>query len=245
MTAFELYPAIDVRDGRVVRLRQGDYAQETRYAADPLELAIEYADAGARWLHLVDLDAARTGGYTLAPLLQRIRAATSLQVQTGGGVRNEADVERLFAAGATRVVVGSLAVRMPGRVAFWLERYGPERLVLALDTRQDETDAWRLPLHGWTEASGRSLGEVLALYLASGLRHVLSTDIARDGMLAGPNLELYRHLRKLAPWLQVQASGGVRDAADVAAVRSAGCAGVVLGRALLEGRLALAEALAC
>jgi phosphoribosylformimino-5-aminoimidazole carboxamide ribotide isomerase len=245
MSAFELYPAIDVRGGCVVRLRQGDYAQETRYPADPCELAQEYARAGARWLHLVDLDAARSGGYTLAPLLARIAATTSLQVQTGGGVRNEADVERLRGSGAARVVVGSLAVRMPERVAYWLERYGAEHLVLALDTRQDEAGAWRLPLHGWTEASGRNLGEVLSHYLASGLRHVLSTDIARDGMLAGPNLELYRQLRKLAPWLQVQASGGVRDASDVAAVRGAGCAGVVLGRALLEGRLALAEALAC
>jgi phosphoribosylformimino-5-aminoimidazole carboxamide ribotide isomerase len=245
MNGFELYPAIDVREGRVVRLRQGDYAQETRYADDPFELAQAHARAGARWLHLVDLDAARSGGYTLYPLLQRIAADAGLQVQTGGGVRSEADIERLFAAGAARVVVGSLAVRMPERVSFWLERYGAERLVLALDTRQDEAGAWRLPLHGWTEASGRSLDEVLARYVASGLRHLLSTDIARDGMLAGPNLELYRHLGRLAPWLQVQASGGVRDVADVAAVRAAGCAGVVLGRALLEGRLALAEALAC
>jgi phosphoribosylformimino-5-aminoimidazole carboxamide ribotide isomerase len=245
MSHFELYPAIDVRGGRVVRLRQGDYAQETRYPADPFELAQEYARSGARWLHLVDLDAARSGGYSLDALLARIAAETPLHVQTGGGVRNEADVERLLAAGAARVVVGSLAVRMPERVAFWLERYGAERLVLALDTRQDEAGTWRLPLHGWTEASGRNLGDVLSHYVASGLRHVLSTDIARDGMLAGPNLELYRHLRRLAPWLQVQASGGVRDAADVAAVRSAGCAGVVLGRALLEGRLVLAEALAC
>lgn len=241
---FECIPAIDLRGGRVVRLLNGDYARETAYPDDPLELACAYAEQGARWLHLVDLDAARIGGYTLLPLLERI-AASGLQVQTGGGVRSEADVERLLAAGAARVVVGSLAVRMPERVAFWLERYGGERLVLALDTRQDDTGAWRLPLHGWTEASGRSLDEILTRYVASGLRHVLSTDIASDGMLAGPNLELYRHLRRLAPWLQVQASGGVRDVADVAAVRAVGCAGVVLGRALLEGRLALSDALAC
>jgi phosphoribosylformimino-5-aminoimidazole carboxamide ribotide isomerase len=244
MSAFTVYPAIDVRDGRVVRLRQGDYDRETRYDADPLALARGYLQRGSAWLHLVDLDAARSGGYSLDALLRRL-ADEGLQVQTGGGVRSEADVERLLAAGAARVVIGSLAVRMPERVAFWLERYGADRLVLALDALQDADGTWRLPVHGWTEASGRSLPDVLQRYLASGLRHVLCTDIARDGMLAGPNLELYRTLLRLAPWLLVQASGGVRDAADVRAVQQAGCAGVVLGRALLEGRLALAEALAC
>lgn len=242
---FTVYPAIDVREGRVVRLRQGDYSQETRYAADPGELAQRYAADGAAWLHLVDLDAARAGGYTLVGLLSRIAHVTGLQIQTGGGVRIESDVERLLFAGAARVVVGSVAVRAPQDVARWIARFGPERITVAVDTRQDETGEWRLPVHGWTESSDRTLDDLLGEYADSGLRHVLCTDIARDGMLSGPNLSLYRHLRQRAPWLRVQASGGVRDLADVRAAQVTGCAGVVLGKSLLEGRLELSEALAC
>ena len=240
------YPAIDVRGGAVVRLRQGDFARETRYPVAPLALAARYADAGARWLHVVDLDAARTGGPTLVPLLRAIADTTPLRVQVGGGVRGRADVDALLAAGATRVVVGSLAVRAPDVVIAWLGELGPERIVVALDTRRDAAGRWSLPLHGWTDDGGDAdLFALATRFAAAGLRHLLCTDIARDGMLGGPNLELYRTLLRLAPWLQVQASGGVRDAADVRAVQQAGCAGVVLGRALLEGRLALAEALAC
>lgn len=238
--SFTPYPAIDVRDGRVVRLRQGDYAQETRYPDDPFTVAQRYADAGATWLHLVDLDAARAGGYTLGPLLQRIKAATRLRVQTGGGVRSEADVEAILEAGADRVVIGSLAVRDSARVIGWLQRFGAERITVALDARQDDAGRWQLPTEGWTQASGASLDDVLQRYVDAGLRHLLCTDIARDGMLSGPNLDLYRSLVAAAPTLAVQASGGVRDATDVAASHEAGCDGVVLGKALLDGRMDLA-----
>lgn len=239
---FELYPALDIRGGRVVRLRQGDYAQETRYADEPLAAARAHAEAGARWLHLVDLDAARVGGYTLAPLLREIRAQTGLRVQTGGGVRSEADAEAILDAGAARVVVGSLAVREPARVARWLGRFGAERLAIALDVREVDGE-WRLPVAGWTADSGARLDELLARYADAGLRHLLCTDIACDGMLAGPNLGLYRRVLARVPAVAVQGSGGVRDAADVRALRDAGCAGAVLGRALLEGRLRLDDAL--
>lgn len=242
---FTAYPAIDVRDGRVVRLVQGDYDRETRYAADPFALAMRYADAGARWLHLVDLDAARAGGYTLAPLLRRIAEDGRLRVQTGGGVRDEAAIAAILDAGASRVVVGSLAVREPERVVEWLRRFGPERITVALDTRRDDDGVWRLPVHGWTERAERDLDACLDLYAEAGARHLLCTDIARDGMLQGPNLGLYRTVVARAPALALQASGGVRDTSDVAAARDAGCAGAVLGKALLEGRLTVEEALAC
>ena len=244
MSDFLLYPAIDVREGRVVRLRQGDYAQETRYPADPFELASQYARAGATWLHLVDLDAARAGGYTLAPLLRRLKAETRLQVQTGGGVRSEEDVDALLEAGADRVVVGSLAVRETGRVASWVSRYGAARLTLALDTRRDAEGRWRLPVHGWTEDGSKELDVLAAAYDEVGLRHLLCTDISRDGMMSGPNIELYRYLCQRFPRLAVQASGGARDLADVAAAREAGCSGIVLGKALLDGKLDLGQALA-
>jgi len=238
-----LYPAIDVRDGRVVRLRQGDYAQETRYAEQPLAVAQHYAEAGAGWLHLVDLDAARVGGYTLAPLLKSIRATTALKVQTGGGVRSESDVQTILEAGAHRVVVGSLAVREPPRVIAWLQRFGPERITVALDARQSVDGRWLLPSHGWTEDSGIELEPLLRQYVAAGLLHLLCTDIARDGMLTGPNVELYRHLHRVAPGVQLQASGGVRDIADIEAAQEADCTGVVLGKALLDGRFTFADAL--
>ncbi|MFC0677866.1 1-(5-phosphoribosyl)-5-[(5-phosphoribosylamino)methylideneamino]imidazole-4-carboxamide isomerase [Lysobacter korlensis] len=247
--SFTLYPAIDVRDGRVVRLRQGDYDQETRYPGEPAEVAARYAKAGAQWLHLVDLDAARAGGYTLAPLLAAIKSTTPLRVQTGGGVRGEADVEAILAAGADRVVVGSLSVREPELVIGWLQRFGAERITVALDARQDESGQWQLPTAGWTQASGVALDGLLKRYADSGLQHLLCTDIARDGMLAGPNLDLYRSLIEIAPQVAVQASGGVRDSRDVVDARDAGCSGAVLGKALLEGRIDLAalcaESAAC
>ncbi|ODU51090.1 MAG: 1-(5-phosphoribosyl)-5-[(5-phosphoribosylamino)methylideneamino]imidazole-4-carboxamide isomerase [Lysobacteraceae bacterium SCN 69-48] len=243
--SFTVYPAIDVREGRVVRLRQGDYADETRYGDDPLAFAVRYAQAGAKWLHLVDLDAARAGGYTLLPLLRAIVAQTGLQVQTGGGVRSRADLASLLDVGAARVVIGSLAVREPGTVAEWLADFGGDRITVALDARQDEAGAWRLPVHGWTQVAEETLDEVLARHADAGLVHLLCTDIARDGMLAGPNIDLYRRLCERHPDLRLQASGGIRDVADLGAARAAGCSGAVLGKALLEGRVDLRGALAC
>ena len=242
--SFTCYPAIDVREGRVVRLRQGDYARETRYDADPFAQAMAYADAGARWLHLVDLDAAREGGYTLAPLVRRIADDGRLQVQTGGGVRTLEDIERLIEAGAARVVIGSLAVEDPERVARWMEAVGSERIVVALDVRNDD-GRWVPATRGWTNNAETNALDLLAFHRDRGLRHLLCTDIARDGMLGGIDPGLYAALNACAPTVEVQASGGVRDVADVRNARDAGCAGAILGRALLEGRLSLREALAC
>ncbi len=242
---FTAYPAIDVRDGRVVRLQQGDYQRETRYPDDPFAVAMRYADAGARWLHLVDLDAARAGGYTLAPLLRRIADDGRLQVQTGGGVRDEAAVATMLEQGASRVVIGSLAVRAPALVETWLQRYGAARITIALDTRQDDAGVWQLPIHGWTERAELDLDACLRRYRDAGARHLLCTDIARDGMMRGPNLELYRMIVARGEGFELQASGGVRDVADIVAAREAGCAGAVLGRSLLEGGMTMEDALAC
>ena len=242
---FVPYPAIDVRDGRVVRLQQGDYDRETRYPDDPLAVAMRYADAGARWLHLVDLDAARAGGYTLAPLLRSIADDGRLQVQTGGGVRDEAAVATMLEQGATRIVIGSLAVREPALVETWLQRYGAERITIALDTRQDDAGVWQLPVHGWTERAELDLDACLRRYSDAGAKHLLCTDIARDGMMRGPNIELYRMIVARNEGFQLQASGGIRDVADIVAARDAGCAGAVLGRSLLEGGMRIEDALTC
>ena len=245
MNDFTVYPAIDVRAGRVVRLRQGDYRQETRYDDDPLTVARRYADAGATWLHLVDLDAARVGGYTLHGLLRDIVEQTGLNVQTGGGIRDREGVTGLLDAGASRVVVGSLAVREPIKVLEWIDEYGSQSITVALDTRQDSDGVWRLPVHGWTEVAVETLDAFATRFACAGLQHLLCTDIARDGMLQGPNIELYRELTSTLPNVAIQASGGVRDLDDIIAARDAGCGGVVLGKALLEGHFALAEALKC
>ncbi|QEO97666.1 1-(5-phosphoribosyl)-5-[(5-phosphoribosylamino)methylideneamino]imidazole-4-carboxamide isomerase [Xanthomonas oryzae pv. oryzicola] len=243
--SFTVYPALDLRNGRVVRLLQGDYARETHYGNDVLPRAQAFADAGAQWMHLVDLDAAKAGSYTLATTLDEIARATGLQVQTGGGVRSRDDVARILDAGAARVVIGSLAVRDSEMVIAWLQEFGADRLTIALDTRQHTDGIWQLPVHGWTETADATLDQLAVRYAQAGLKHLLCTDIARDGMLSGPNTALYAHLRSLTPQLQVQVSGGARNLADVAAAKAAGCAGIVLGKALLEGHLDLDEALAC
>ena len=242
--SFTVYPAIDVRGGRVVRLHQGDYGQETRYDNAPLERALQYAESGAQWLHLVDLDAAREGRYGLQALVGGIADDGRLRVQSGGGVRSAEDVQALLDAGVSRVVVGSLAMTRPREAAGWLARFGGERLTFALDARQDEDGRWWPATHGWTRRAETPLDELIALHAAAGLRHLLCTDISRDGTLAGPNFELYREIAAAAPQLSVQASGGARSATDVADAVEAGCAGIVLGKALLDGRIELREALA-
>ena len=239
----EIIPAIDLRGGRVVRLRQGDYMRETRYANDPLALAQAFADAGARWLHVVDLDGARIGAPLCRDILESL-TRTGLRVQAGGGVRSEGHVRALFEAGATRVVVGSLAVRAPALVEGWIARYGAERIVVALDTRFDGI-AWRLPVSGWTQMLAATLRELALQYARAGLRHLLCTDIERDGMLSGPNRLLSAWLARALPKVAVQASGGVRDAADLIGLRKTGATAAILGRSLLEGGLTLAEALTC
>jgi len=239
-----IIPAIDLRAGRVVRLAQGDYARETRFDTEPLVLAQRYAAAGARWLHVVDLDGARSGE------LENLRVITALarggmQVQAGGGVRGADDVQRLFDAGVARVVLGSVAVGEPERVESWLAQHGAERLCIALDTRAAADGRWLLPVRGWTETSNVELDVLARRYALAGARHLLCTDIARDGMLSGPNLALYAHLRQLVPQLAVQASGGVRGADDIRALRDGGAAAVILGRSLLEGHLTIEQALTC
>jgi len=241
--SLNVIPAIDLRGGKVVRLKQGDYAQQTTYEANPRDLAQRYAAAGAQWLHLVDLDGARSGNLDNLAVIESI-AANGMRIQAGGGVRSEDDLARLFSAGVSRVVLGSVAIRDPERVADWLTRYGAEQLTIALDTRLID-GRWALPSAGWTEMETRTLDELAPWYAGKGARHLLCTDIDRDGMLAGFNLDLYRHLAETVPHLAVQASGGVRSLDDIRAAREAGAQGVILGRALLEARFTIEEALAC
>ncbi|MBK6435374.1 MAG: 1-(5-phosphoribosyl)-5-((5-phosphoribosylamino)methylideneamino)imidazole-4-carboxamide isomerase [Rhodanobacteraceae bacterium] len=237
-------PAIDLREGRVVRLRQGDYNQQRNYDIDAVQLARRYAAEGARRLHVVDLDAARDGGSRNRLAICEIATGLNVPVQAGGGVRDESDLYALFRGGVAAAVVGSVSVRDPQRVIEWARVFGRDRIVVALDTRELD-GAWTLPLHGWTEASGVTLQDRIALYLDAGLDQFLITDIARDGMMSGPSLDLYRSLRASYPQARIQASGGIDSVAALTSLRTIGASGAIIGRALLEARFTVAEANAC
>ncbi|MGH6962237.1 MAG: HisA/HisF-related TIM barrel protein, partial [Dongiaceae bacterium] len=183
-----LYPAIDLRHGKCVRLHQGRFDRETVYANDPIIVAGEFAGAGAAWLHVVDLDGAKDGTAAQSELIRRIAAATPLKVQTGGGIRSEALIQDHLDAGIARVVIGSLALTNPGLATAWLGRFGADRIVLALDVKAGEDGAWHVATHGWQTDSRRTLFAVLDNYAEAGLRHLLCTDIGRDGTLTGPSL---------------------------------------------------------
>jgi phosphoribosylformimino-5-aminoimidazole carboxamide ribotide isomerase len=239
----QLIPAVDLRGGRCVRLYQGDFGAETHYSVSPEVLYDRYAAVGVTWLHVVDLDGARSGAPVQLEAIASLARRGRLKLQVGGGLRDAASVERVFAAGAARVVVGSLAATQPDLVGDWLRRVGPERLVLAFDVRHDCCGQPCVTTHGWREQTPLSLWDALARYRDAGLRHVLCTDVERDGALTGPSLALYAEARARWPQLAWQGSGGVRDAADLAALAAAGLAAAISGRALIEGRLPAAELL--
>jgi phosphoribosylformimino-5-aminoimidazole carboxamide ribotide isomerase len=236
----ELIPAIDIRGGRCVRLLRGEFDRETRYEQDPRALARDYRAAGARWLHIVDLDGARDGRRANTALIAEIAAVAELSIQLGGGIRSEQSlVESLESA--DRVVVGSLAVTAPDTVSDWLDRFGAERIVLGLDVRLDREGVARVTTHGWTQDSEIGLDDAIARFVPNGLRHVLCTDVARDGALGGPNLELYRTVQGAWPAIALQASGGIQSKADLEALAATGVAAAISGKALLEKRIRFEE----
>ncbi len=239
-----IYPAIDLRGGRVVRLTEGKFDQEKSYGDDPLAVARGFRAAGAAWLHVVDLDGAKDPARRQIALVERLARESGLRMQTGGGIRDEAQIAAILAAGAERVIVGSLAVKDPALVKGWLKQFGPDRLILSPDVRLDATGTPRIAAAGWQESTGVALDDFLRDFLAAGLVHVLCTDISRDGKLTGPNTALYTELLRKFPALQLQASGGVSSLADLRALKAAGAPGAIVGRALYEGKFTLPEALA-
>jgi len=240
-----IIPALDLIDGSVVRLHQGDYGQQRDYGSDPLPRLQDYQRQGAEVLHLVDLTGAKDPVARQIPLLKKLLAGVSVPVQVGGGIRTEQDVEALLSAGATRVVVGSTAVKDPETVQGWFSRFGADALVLALDVRIDEHGIKNVAISGWQENSNATLEQVVEQYLPFGLKHVLCTDISRDGTLAGSNVELYREVTARFPQVAFQASGGIGNLDDIAQLRDSGVTGVIVGRALLEGKFSVTEAISC
>ena len=240
-----IIPALDLIDGKVVRLHQGDYGQQRDYGSDPLPRLQDYEAQGAQVLHLVDLTGAKDPAKRQIPLLQKLLAGVSVPVQVGGGVRTEDDVAALLEAGASRVVVGSTAVKSSETVQQWFKRFGADALVLALDVRIDEAGRKQVAVSGWQENSGVTLEALVESYLPFGLKHVLCTDISRDGTLSGSNVALYEEVCARYPQVAFQSSGGIGELNDIRALRGTGVQGVIVGRALLEGKFTVTEAIQC
>lgn len=231
-----IIPAIDIIDGKCVRLTQGDYAQKTTYASDPLEVAKGYEDIGLKRLHLVDLDGAKQKKVVNLNMLERIASQTSLQIDFGGGVQSDEDLKNVLEAGAQQVTAGSIAVREPEKVMEWLERFGADKIILGADVRGRE-----IAVSGWQEGGGLSLMPFLEKYTQAGVQYAISTDVAKDGLLQGPSLELYADIREAFPELKLIASGGVAAMDDLVKLREAGCWGCIVGKAIYENRIGLKE----
>lgn len=234
-----IFPAIDLQKGQCVRLTKGDFAAVTVYETDPLAQASRFVQAGASWLHIVDLDGAKNESLQQVDTIKAITGTTPLKVQVGGGIRKEADVRNLLEAGAERVIIGSLAVTQPALVGGWISQLGGERIVLALDVRLNEAGEPEVLTKGWQEGSALTLWDVLDAYKDTGLKTILCTDVQRDGMLTGANSDLYARIQKKRPDLQIIASGGVSDAADLRKLAAQGLYGAIVGKAYYEGKIDL------
>ena len=239
-----IIPAIDLINGKVVRLFQGDYAQKTEYTWSPQERYDLYVKEGALQLHLVDLDGAKDTSKRQLDVIRSLIKNTPVPVQIGGGIRTENDVKDLLQAGANRVVIGSTAVKSPETVGSWMKKYGSEHIVLALDVNVIGGRKY-IAVSGWQKDSGVTIEEIIEKYREYSLKHVLCTDISKDGTLKGSNVELYRELSSNFPEISFQASGGIGSLADVEALRGTGVGGVIIGRSLLEGKLTVKEAIEC
>ena len=236
-----LIPSIDLRNGRCVRLLKGNFDAETRYDLEPHELLQRYRALGASWLHVVDLDGAKDGLLANRSVIVRLASQKALLIQVGGGVRSVAVVDDLLRNGIDRVIVGSAAVEKPAEVQSWIKKYGAEKIGLAFDVRQDAQGVPRVLTRGWTQESKLSLWEAIESYLPHGLKHVLCTDVELDGALLGPAIGLYTEAVRRYPQIAWQASGGVRSAADLAALASLGAAAAISGKALLEELISPSE----
>ena len=232
----EIRPAIDIIGGRCVRLKQGDYAQETVYHEDPLDAAKMFEDAGLTHLHLVDLDGAIANHVVNYKSLERIATETNLQIDFGGGLKTTEDVELVFNAGASQITGGSIAVKDSLLFWQWLERWGPKKIILGADVREDV-----VAVHGWKEDTGLSLLELVYEYRQKGIEYVISTDISKDGALEGPATQRYAKLLDSFPSMKLIASGGVTTMQDVYDLRGIGCFGAIIGKAIYEGRISLKE----
>ena len=232
----ELIPAIDIIGGQCVRLTKGDYDQKTVYRDSPAEVAKEFEEIGFKRLHMVDLDGAKSKHIVNSEVLRRVTTDTHLVVDFGGGIKTDEDIEKAFAAGASMVTIGSIAVTNPDLFMGWLEKYGAEHIILGADVRHG-----KISINGWKEDSAEDLLPFLKKYVDAGVKNVLCTEISKDGTLTGPAIELYQSIMTAYTGLHLIASGGVSSIDDIKALEAAGIPAVVFGKAIYEGKINLNE----
>jgi phosphoribosylformimino-5-aminoimidazole carboxamide ribotide isomerase len=232
----KIIPAIDIIDGKCVRLSQGDYAQKTLYNENPLEVALQFEGAGIQYLHLVDLDGAKQKKIVNHKVLETIAKNTKLKIDFGGGVQSDNDLKLAFESGASQITAGSIAIKKPLLVEKWLQKYGSEKIILGADVREG-----KIAISGWEETTEISVTTFIQSYLQRGIKYAICTDVSKDGMLSGTSLDLYKRLRNALPHAQLIASGGVSSLQDLTDLKNIGMAGAIIGKAIYEGKITLHE----
>ena len=230
----QIIPAIDIIDGNCVRLTQGDYGQKTIYNKNPLEVAKEFEASGLSRLHLVDLDGAKSGAVQNWKVLEAIASKTSLVIDFGGGIKTDADLTLVFESGAAMATIGSLAVKNAAIFEQWLQKYGADKFLLGADVKNE-----KIAVGGWLETTEIDIYDFIKQYIAKGIQQVFCTDVSKDGKLEGPAIELYKNIITKFPTLHFIASGGVSSIKDLEDLKKIGCAGVIVGKAIYEGRITL------
>jgi len=232
----EIIPAIDIINGKCVRLTKGDYAQQKVYNDNPVEVAKQFEDAGIKRLHMVDLDGAKAGKIVNLKVLEAVSAATNLVIDFGGGVKKIADVGNIIDAGAAIVTIGSLAVKHPELLEEWLLEFGPEKFLVGADVLDE-----KIKISGWLEDGGIDIYTFIGKMLALGVQNIFCTDISKDGVLQGPSIDLYKKIMEEHPEVNLIASGGVSNINDVAQLKEIGCSGAIIGKAIYEGKITLEQ----
>ncbi len=231
-----IIPAIDIINGKCVRLTKGDYSTKIVYNEDPLEVAKQYEDHGIQYLHLVDLDGARSNRIYNYNILEKIASKTNLHIDFGGGLKSDDDVEIAFSSGAKQITGGSIAVKDPKMFLKWLREYGRERIILGADAINE-----KIAVSGWLEESNKEAIPFIQYYQKLGIKYVISTDIAKDGMLEGPSFDLYKKILSEIPNINLIASGGITSISDIEDLNEMGCEGAIIGKAIYENRISLKE----
>ncbi|MBT8270018.1 MAG: 1-(5-phosphoribosyl)-5-[(5-phosphoribosylamino)methylideneamino]imidazole-4-carboxamide isomerase [Bacteroidia bacterium] len=231
-----IIPAIDIIEGKCVRLTKGDYNTKTIYNEDPLEVALQFEDSGIEYLHLVDLDGAKASHIVNYKVLERIASKTGLKIDFGGGLKSDDDLRVAFESGANQVTGGSIAVKSPSIFLNWIKQYGSDKIILGADARDG-----KIAVGGWTEISDQELLPFVANYINEGIEYVICTDISKDGMLEGPSLLLYKEMLNSLDEIKLIASGGISDMEDVVQLGVSGCEGAIIGKAIYENRIALKD----
>ena len=232
----QIIPAIDIIEGKCVRLTKGDYSQKKIYNENPLEVAKQFEEAGLKRLHLVDLDGAKQGKVCNWKVLETIAAKTSLIIDFGGGVKTEKDVDIIFSSGGSLVTIGSMAVKDETSFIGWLKKFGADKFLLGADVKDE-----KIAVHGWQETTDIWIYDFIQKYIKQGMKQIFCTDVAKDGALEGPSIELYKNIIEKFPQLHFIASGGVSGINDVYELENINCKGVIIGKAIYEGKIKLSE----